>query len=481
MEVRDLSPKRIWNHFEDLNAVPRPSKKEERVIEFMLNFGKELGLETTQDEIGNVLIKKPATPGMEGRKTIVIQGHLDMVHQKNNDTDFDFLTQGIQSYVDGDWVRAKGTTLGADNGMGVAAAMAILSSKDLEHPAVEALFTVDEETGMTGALELKPGFLSGDILLNMDTEEDNELTIGCAGGLDTTVALAFDEEPIEDYCACHALTVKGLSGGHSGMDIIKGLGNANKILNRILFELAEESKLKLISLDGGGLRNAIPREAKGVFAVPSSFDVKSFVRDLAEVIKSDFKKVEPNMQIELSDANASNSLPAKNSLRLIQAIYAMPNGVWRMSDEIDGLVETSSNLARIELSNGTFNSLSLQRSSVESQKKDLANAVRSSFELIGAKVTQSGDYPGWAPNPEASIIETMSSLYREMFSEEPDVNACHAGLECGLIGKHYPNMEMISYGPTIRGAHSPDERVSISSVQKFWDYTVQILKHIPAK
>ncbi len=481
MEVRSLAPKRIWNHFEDLNAVPRPSKKEERVIEFMMNFGKELGLETIQDSVGNVLIKKPATPGMENRKTVVIQGHVDMVHQKNNDTDFDFLTQGIQSYVDGDWVRAKGTTLGADNGMGVAASMAILSSTDLEHPAIEALFTVDEETGMTGALELQPGFLSGDILLNMDTEEDNELTIGCAGGLDTTVTLNIDEERLDDHFKSYALTVKGLSGGHSGMDIIKGLGNANKLLVRMLFEVAEKTDLKLISLDGGGLRNAIPREATGSFAVPGSFDAKSYVSELAEVIKSDFKKVEPNMQVELTEVNASNTLPKEESLRLIQAIYAMPNGVWRMSDEIEGLVETSSNLARIALAQGTFNSLSLQRSSVESQKKDLANAVRSSFELIGAEVTQSGDYPGWAPNPEASIIETMSSLYREMFSEEPDVNACHAGLECGLIGRHYPNMEMISYGPTIRGAHSPDERVSISSVQKFWDYTVQILKHIPAK
>ena len=478
--VRSLEPKVVWNHFEDLNAVPRPSKKEERVIEFMKNFGESLGLSTEVDEVGNVLIKKPATAGMEDRETVVIQGHIDMVHQKNNDTDFDFLTQGIESFIDGEWVKAKGTTLGADNGMGVAAAMAILSSNDLEHPAIEALFTIDEETGMTGALNLKPNWLTGRIMLNMDTEEDNELTIGCAGGVDTSAYWTYEQQAVGIAMHGFQLTVKGLKGGHSGMDIDKGLANANKLLVRLLYGVTADYGLRISSIDGGGLRNAIPRESKAVLAVADSEAFRQHVEVLTEQIKDEFKVTEPNLTVELVEVDApQNVIPKELQVNLLNSLYALPNGVFRMSPDIEGLVETSSNLARVLVENGKVEVLTLQRSSSESSKKDIENAIRAAFELGGADVEHSGAYPGWQPVPSAPIIQVMANLYRKLFNEEPDVNACHAGLECGIIGRNYPKMQMISYGPTIRGAHSPDERVNIKSVHKFWEYTIETLKNIP--
>ncbi|MDR9398846.1 aminoacyl-histidine dipeptidase [Salibacter sp.] len=480
-EIKKLVPQSVWSHFVDLNAVPRPSKKEERVIEFMKKFGEDLGLETIQDEIGNVIIRKPATKGMEDRAMLTLQGHVDMVHQKNNDTDFDFDKQGIDMYIDGDWVKAKGTTLGADNGLGVAAAMALLSSDDIEHPALEALFTVDEETGMTGAKHLQPNYLKGDIMLNMDTEEDDEITIGCAGGVDTSIFWDYTEEETPNEMAGFKLTVKGLQGGHSGMDIDTERGNANKIMNRLLYNASNEVGLRLSSVDGGGLRNAIPRESVAEVAVNNEAEFKKLVKEFEALNQMEFGAVEPNFKIEAEPINVPQKVMNEGEqMKLLRAIYAMPNGVYKRSTTMD-MVETSSNLARVSIKAGKVEILSLQRSSVDSQKDDLAASIRSVFELIGAKVEHTGDYPGWQPNPDSEIVKVMADLYREKFQSEPNVMACHAGLECGILGNHYPEMDMISFGPTIRGAHSPDERVSISSVQKFWDFTLDTIKRTPKK
>jgi len=484
-EIRNLEPKPLWNKFADLNAVPRPSKKEGRVIEFMKNFGKNLGLETFEDEIRNVIIRKPATPGMENRKPIVLQGHLDMVHQKNNDTDFDFDTQGIQMYVDGDWVRAKGTTLGADNGLGVAMIMAILESTDIKHPAIEALFTIDEETGMTGALNLKGGVLQGEILLNMDTEEDDEIDIGCAGGIDVTATRGYNEEETPEGSVGYTITVKGLQGGHSGMDIHKGLGNANKIMNRLLFDGFENFGLQIAEISGGSLRNAIPRESVAKVIIAEMYD-EAFVFDMQEVIgdiKTEFKTMEPNLTIEIVK---NDTVPAKVmdlgvQEGLLRAIYAAHNGVYRMSADMENLVETSNNIARVIVKDGQISIQNLTRSSVESSKMDLANALRSAYELFGCEVDFAGSYPGWTPNPKSEILDVLTSIYEKQNSEKPKVVACHAGLECGILGTNYPNMDMISFGPTIHGAHSPDERASIKSSQKFWKFVLEILENIPVK
>lgn len=480
--VRALEPKSLWNHFADLNAVPRPSKKEEKVIEFIKSFGESLNLKTIVDHIGNVVIRKPATPGMENRKKIVLQSHLDMVHQKNSDVDFDFLTEGIKMMVNGDWVKADGTTLGADNGIGVATIMAILTSTDIPHPAIDALFTIDEETGMTGALELKGGLLEGSILLNLDTEDDDELTIGCAGGIDITATGTYPESKVPDDFSYFKLIVRGLSGGHSGMDIHKGLGNANKIMNRLLTEISLKCDVKVNSIDGGGLRNAIPRESKCVLAV-SNFDVphlKETITAQSAIISAEYGTTDPEMRIELIESESfENYIESSRFKQIIRAIYACPSGIYRMSPDIEGLVQTSNNLARVLVENGEFKILCLTRSSVDTEKKDLMNLIQSIFQLIDANIEFSGSYPGWKPNPNASIIAVMTKLYREIFKEEPKVAACHAGLECGILGTNYPGMEMISFGPNIRGAHSPDEKVQISSVQKFWNYFLETLRNIP--
>lgn len=482
-EIRALEPKQVWNNFADLNAVPRASKKEEEVIAFMKAFGEKLGLDTQVDEVGNVLIKKPATPGLENRKTVVLQSHLDMVHQKNNDTDFDFDTQGIEMFIEGDWVKAKGTTLGADNGLGVAAIMSVLESESIPHPALEALFTIDEETGMTGALGLKSNFLTGEILLNLDTEEDNEIGVGCAGGIDITVDKDYNLEAASSSDVFYSVHISGLQGGHSGMEIHKGLGNSNKLLNRILF--AGTPNLKLIKIDGGGLRNAIPREAMATFAIETENEQKVLAQmeqAKAEVI-AEFKSLEKNISIEIAKTILGDvkTLSVEDSKALIQAIYATANGVFRMSPDIEDLVETSNNLARVLLEDGNLHIACLTRSSVESGKQDLVNTISSAYELIGATVNLSGGYPGWQPNMDSSILKVMDGLYENLFGHKANVAACHAGLECGIIGEHYPEMEMISFGPNILGAHSPDERASISSTQKFWKYLQEILKEIPIK
>ncbi len=483
-EIRNLTPKELWNKFADLNAVPRPSKKEEKVIAFIKDFGEKLGLETRVDEIGNVIIKKPASPGMENRKAVILQAHLDMVHQKNSDTQFDFDKNGIEMYVDGDWVRAKGTTLGADNGLGVASIMAVLESSTIIHPPIEALFTIDEETGMTGAKGLKPGMLNGEILLNLDTEEDDEIGIGCAGGVDITATGDYQMEDPQQGSAAYVLKIAGLRGGHSGMDIIKGLGNANKLMNRVLFRVSEELDIRISSINGGGLRNAIPRESESIVVIDDMqvnalFEV---VKEEKEIILNEFAKLEPKLSISLTKTKVPETVMETGDQDiLLRAIYGIHNGVFRMSPEIDGLVETSNNIARVEVMGGSIKINCLTRSSVNSSKHDLANGITAVFELAGYEVKLSGDYPGWTPNPESHILKVMDKLYQNMNNKEPNIAACHAGLECGIIGKNYPEVDMISFGPTIRGAHSPDERASISSSQKYWKFFLEVLQNIPEK
>ncbi|RTY83594.1 aminoacyl-histidine dipeptidase [Flavobacterium sp. LS1P28] len=484
-EIRSLEPKALWNKFADLNAVPRPSKKEDRVITFIKKFGESLGLETFEDEIRNVIIRKPATAGMENRKAIVLQGHLDMVHQKNADTVFDFDTQGIDMYVDGDWVRARGTTLGADNGLGVAAIMAILESTDIQHPAIEALFTIDEETGMTGALNLKGGILQGQILLNMDTEEDDEIDIGCAGGIDVTATAEYDEEATPEGSVGYTITVKGLKGGHSGMDIHKGLGNANKIMNRLLFDGFDNFGLQISEIKGGSLRNAIPRESQAKVIIAEVYD-EAFVFDMQQIvneIKTELKTTEPNLEVvfEKMEAAPARVMPTIAQFYFVRSMYTAHNGVYSMSADFADLVETSNNIAKVIVGDGQLSVQCLTRSSVETAKFDLANALRSAFELMGCEVEFSGAYPGWTPNSESEILDVLVPIYEKQNGEKPKVVACHAGLECGILGTNYPDMDMISFGPTIHGAHSPDERASISSSQKFWKFVLEILATIPVK
>ncbi|WP_304143956.1 aminoacyl-histidine dipeptidase [Mesoflavibacter zeaxanthinifaciens] len=483
-DVRALEPKALWNKFADLNAVPRPSKKEERVIQFMKDFGAKLGLETIEDEVGNVIIKKPATAGMEDRVTIVMQSHLDMVHQKNNDTVFDFDTQGIDMYVDGDWVKAKGTTLGADNGLGVATIMAILESTDIPHPAIEALFTIDEETGMTGAMGLKGGLLTGDILLNLDTEEDDEIGVGCAGGVDVTARRTYDEEETPEFKTGYQVEVKGLQGGHSGMQIHEGLGNANKIMNRVLFDGFENFGLRISQIEGGSLRNAIPRESKAIVAIDAIHEdaFLAEMKEQANTIKKELKTMEPDLEILVTKTETPEKIMDLGVQEgVTRAIYAALNGVYRMSADIPELVETSNNIARVTIKDGEIEIACLTRSSVESSKLDLANTLRATFELTGCEVEFSGDYPGWTPNMDASILKVVTNVYERLNNEKPHVAACHAGLECGILGQNYPDMEMISFGPNIKGAHSPDERAQISSAQKYWKFVLEILKDIPKK
>lgn len=483
-DILNLEPKGIWKNFSDLNAVPRPSKKEEKVIQFMLDFGKKLNLETIKDEVGNVVIKKPASAGMENRKTIVLQSHLDMVCQKNNDVDFDFDTQGIQMYIDTDgFVKAKGTTLGADNGIGVATIMAVLESSDIVHPPIEALFTIDEETGMTGAIGLDETILQGEILLNLDTEEDDELTMGCAGGLDVTATKTYSVDNLSGDFKSLKVDVKGLKGGHSGGDIHLGLGNSNKILGRFLHEsLSFDAQIS--SMNSGSLRNAIPREGHFIISAPTAnFDeLKSALENLKNDIIVEFQKIEPNIQISVDEveftSSVANFVETKN---LAFALMTAFNGLYRVSPEIEGLTETSNNVANVVVGDGEMKILCLTRSALDSNKKNLSETLKATFELCGFDVSFSGGYPGWRPNTDSEILRLMEKLYKDRFSEDPKISATHGGLECGIIGGHYPNLDMISFGPNIFGAHSPDERVEIKSVEKFWGFFLDVLKNAPSK
>ena len=483
-EVRNLEPKGIWNNFEDLNAIPRGSKKEKKAEIFLKEFGEKLGLETFVDKVGNVIVKKPATKGMEDRKTVILQSHYDMVHQKNSDTDFNFDTDGIKSYIDGDWVTADGTTLGADNGIGVASIMVLLESTDIAHPAIEALFTSDEETGMTGAFGLEGGLLDGDTLLNLDTEDDDELTVGCAGGVDTTAKREYKLEEVPENSVAYNITLSGLKGGHSGMDINLGRANANKVMNRLLFGGFTNFGLRIAEIDGGSLRNAIPRESFAKVTV-DEISQEAFVAETAimiDNIKNEFAVTEPTMEVVVEETNLPETVMEIGVQEgLLRAIYSCFNGMYRMSDGIEGLVETSSNLSRIILKDGQFESQALQRSSVETGKMDVAYSIRASYELAGCEVEHTGSYPGWNPNMESPILAEMKDLYKGMFNEEVKVLACHAGLECGILGTNYPDVDMISFGPTINNPHSPDERVNIESVNKYWGYLLETLKNTPKK
>lgn len=480
MDFKHLEPSALWQHFAALNAVPRPSKKEERVIAFMLDFGNSLGLDTKRDAIGNVVIKKAATVGMEARQTVILQSHLDMVHQKNASTVFDFDQQGIEMFQDGDWIRAKGTTLGADNGIGVAAIMALLASTDIPHPALEAFFTIDEETGMTGAKEMDATFLSGTILLNLDTEDDDELSVGCAGGIDTNTFFAYNETDVKTGFFCYQIQISGLLGGHSGMDIDKGRGNANKWLARLLWELSSCLEFQLLAFDGGSLRNAIPREACAIVAVADLKLFETTVAAFKQTLKEEYALIEPHFELRTTQTNSDlKAVPNEICQQIIATLCSVHNGVYRMSPDITGLVEASSSLARVIIQNGSFSTQSLQRSSVESTKREVSMAIRCAFENMGAKVEQTGDYPGWKPNASSAILQLMKKQYEDLFQESPKVKACHAGLECGLLSEKLPGVDMISFGPNIRAAHSPDECVQISSVQKFWTYLLSTLSNIP--
>ncbi|MFW5963057.1 MAG: aminoacyl-histidine dipeptidase [Bacteroidota bacterium] len=483
-DIKSLKPEPLWKHFYNLTQIPRPSKKEAKAVELVEQFGKELGLETIKDDVGNVIIKKPATPGNENKKTVILQGHLDMVPQKNTGTDFDFEKDPIQAYVDGEVVTAKGTTLGADNGIGVAAAMAVLESKEIEHGPVEALFTVDEETGMTGANALKPGILDGEILINMDSEDEGELYIGCAGGLETNAIFHCKEDNVPSNSKAFNIEVRGLKGGHSGLDIHLGRGNANKVLNRILWVANENLDMRIADIEAGSLRNAIPREATATITIEETHvgELKNFVEEVKEAVKNELSFVEPDINIELKETDIPSSVIDKTTQdNLIRAIYGCPHGVIRMSDAMEGLVETSTNLAVIKKEGNQIRIQTLQRSSVDTAKEDLGNMIRSVFELAGAEVLHEGAYPGWKPNPDSPILKTMENVYKDNFGKEPKVTAIHAGLECGIISQAYPGLDMISFGPTINYPHSPDEEVNIETVQKFWDFLVYTLKNVPEK
>jgi len=483
-KLNGLKPASLWNHFEELCKIPHPSKHEEAIRNYVVNWAKGLGLVTIIDEVGNVIIRKPASPGMENRKGIVLQGHLDMVPQKNNDTNHDFEKDPIVPRIDGEWVKATGTTLGADNGIGVSATMAVLEAKDLVHGQVEALFTIDEETGMTGAFGLKSGLLTGDILMNLDSEDEGELYVGCAGGTNGNYTFHYTEEAVPAETESFKLTVKGLKGGHSGVDIALERGNSNKMINRILWHSFKNFGLSLSVIDGGSLRNAIPRESYAVICIPTKFvqDFKNFVNEFTATVIKEYKGVETDIAIVLeSTAKPAFVINKETTANLLSAIYATPNGVIRDSQDMKGLVETSTNLAIVKSENKTIEVKCLLRSSVDSAKDDLENMMASVYSLAKADVMFDGQYPGWKPNMDSAILKEMLAAYEKQFGNKPKIAAIHAGLECGLLGGVYKHWDMISFGPTIRFPHSPDEKVNIASVEKFWAFLIETLKNAPAK
>lgn len=484
-KILQLSPSILWKYFYDLTRIPRPSKKEAQVVDYIKSAGEKLGLSTHVDEIGNIIIKKPATPGNENKKGVVLQAHVDMVPQKNSDTNHDFEKDPISLQMEGDWITADKTTLGADNGIGVAAMLAVLESQDLEHGPVEALFTVDEETGMSGAFALKPGLLDGDILLNLDSEDEGELFVGCAGGMDAAVSMNYNPGNLPEDAVVYNIVVKGLKGGHSGLDIHLGRGNANKLMARLVKPLLEEDFAQLCKFSGGTLRNAIPRESFATVAIKASYEerFRQLVKEESNNIKSEFNLKETDLSIAVQPAveDGIKCADANFSNTFVNLIYACPNGVIRMSDSMPGVVETSNNLAIASLDNGTAEILCLLRSSSDSAKNDLARTLDSIFQLANENITFSGEYPGWQPNPDSKIQQVMVEIYKNSYNTEPAIKAIHAGLECGILGATYPRWDMISFGPTIRFPHSPDEKVLVPSVKKFWHLLVDTLKNVPAK
>ena len=482
--ILDLAPQQVWKHFYSLTQIPRPSGHMERITEFLVNFGKGLGLESFVDEVGNVIIRKPATPGMENRKGVILQAHMDMVPQKNNDTVHDFVNDPIQTWIDGEWVKAKGTTLGADNGMGVAAAMAVLESTDLKHGPLEVLITKDEETGMYGAFGLKPGTLQGEILLNLDSEDEGELYIGCAGGIDITAELSYKEEEADKEMVARKITLKGLRGGHSGLEINEGRGNANKLLARITHDLLVEFDCRLSSFSGGNMRNAIPREAHAVllFNPADIEDLPNYIKEYEAQLNAEYAPIESDILLLLDEVEKpATVLPEEIQDNMIDMLLACQNGVMRMIPTVPDTVETSSNLAIVLLGDGKAEVRILARSSCDTMKDFLADSLTACFNMAGMKVTLSGGYSGWQPNVDSPILHAMTKSYEEQFGVAPKVKVIHAGLECGIIGANCPGLDMISFGPTLRSPHSPDERVLIPTVKKFYDFLVATLEQTPVK
>jgi dipeptidase D len=483
-EILNLEPKSLWENFYQLTQIPRPSKKEKKAVEFLKNFGEKLGLETILDEVENVIIRKPASSGFENKKGVVLQAHFDMVPQANSDSNHNFETDPIDAYIDGDWVTARGTTLGADNGIGCAAMMSVLQDNSLQHGPIECLFTIDEEAGMTGANNLKPGILKGDILINTDSEDEGELYFGCAGGMDANVKMTYNEINTPQNVIAYKLNLTGLKGGHSGMDIILGRGNANKLLIRFLKHAVQSHGLHIAEFFGGTLRNAIPREAFATVVIPTEAE-KEFTNCLAKyeaLYISELSATEPNLSFKAEKTELPvKIMDSKAEKDFINSVYACPNGVIRMSDAMPGIVETSTNLAIVKAIKGEINVNCLLRSSVDSAKEDLGAMITSVFEMVGAETKLEGDYPGWKPNPNSAILQTMKEVYQKMYGKTPETKVIHAGLECGILGAAYPNWDMISFGPTIRFPHSPDEKVNIETVKKFWDYLLETLKAIPTK
>ncbi len=478
-----LKPELLWNHFEEICRIPHPSRNEAKLAEYVVSVAKKNNLEYSRDEFGNVIIRKPATPGKENLTPVVMQGHLDMVPEKNSDVAHDFEKDSIKCFVDGDWVRAKGTTLGSDNGIGVAAALAVMESKDLEHGPVEALFTLDEETGLFGAQALKPGFVNGKILLNLDSEEDGALYIGCAGGQNTFVKFKFNQKDVPSNTTALEIKVAGLKGGHSGLDINTGRGNAIKLMTRLLHELNYTFGIRLVSINGGSKHNAIPRECFSVIRVPKKFtsDAVAYVERYNKIVQSELASIEPTLNVTATGTKSKSKVLDKTTAKhLVDSLYSVPNGVIKMSADIAGLVETSTNLAVVVTKGKTVEVTLSQRSSVESEKYDISNSISAFFKLAKAEVKQGDGYPGWKPNIQSPVLATLKNVYNQMYNGEPEVKAIHAGLECGIIKERYPDMDMISFGPTIMGAHSPDERVQISTVDKFWNLLSAVLKNIPS-
>jgi dipeptidase D len=483
-DIRNLEPKELWSYFHDITQIPHPSKKEKRIVEYVVKFGKDHKLETIVDKVGNVIIRKPATKGMENRKRVIFQTHLDMVPQKNSDKKHDFEKDPIETWIDGEWVKARGTTLGSDNGIGVAATLSVLASIDIVHGPIEALFTIDEETGMTGVFGLEAGILKGDILMNLDSEDEGELYVGCAGGIDVSARKNYAEESSPKGVISYKIILKGLKGGHSGVDIAMGRANANKLLYRFLMHAETDFGIRLAEASGGDLRNAIPRESYAIVLVPEikMHEFETFIKEYNKIYKAEFTETEP----DLSLLGEKVPIPSKvmnpgDQYRIIRAVFICPHGVQRMSQVMKGLVETSNNLAIVKCKDGKFEVHNLTRSSVDSAKEATAWKIAAVFQLIGADVALEGGYPGWKPNINSPILKTMSKVYSDIFGKTPEIKAIHAGLECGLIGGVYPNLDMISFGPTIRYPHSPDEKVNIASVAKFYNFLCGTLKQIPVK
>lgn len=486
--IKDLKPALVWNNFHSLTQYPRPSKHESKVRAFLLEWGKEHGLDAFADETGNVIMRVPATPGYENRKGVILQGHMDMVPQKNSDVEHDFEKDPIQTRIEGDWVKACGTTLGADNGMGLALAMSIVEDEEAKHGPIEILITYDEETGMTGANALKPGLLKGEVLINLDSETEGELYVGCAGGLDASAKAEYKGQPEPEGYQCWALNVLGCQGGHSGMDIILCRANANKVAARLIYNLLTETDAKLLDMEGGTLRNAIPRECFSTVYVKDTAKAKAVVTKIAAEIKAEYAQTDPDMKIvfepykcaagEVCDPSECLYVEDEEALKFIEAILACPDGVERMSASVPGLVETSNNLAMVKIYKGSFTVNTLMRSSVDTAKEALAQKFTAVFSLAGAKTSFSGGYSGWAPNPDSKILAVMKNVYSGMFGEEPKVMAIHAGLECGILGGIYPNWDMVSMGPTLMSPHSPDERCYIPSVQKAYDFLKKVLETV---